>query len=528
MRIESSFIKHLTLVMLFLFAFNCFADDIDSMINQAKETLKAGNSKKAAEILNHLLVSLKTELRNHPRHAEVWYYFSIALDRLGKKELSEKALKRAKDLKSQMPHKQVEEKNESDRKAKENSTPDKPPASDDQTSITTFASNENEPADNVYTLKSLKNEKAKLAYRKGAAYLEQGQLQAAADQFLKAVELEGDNVELLAKTCEILDQAGENYYIKAQRLYADLARLNADKMTLQQKLGQARANIYSSKPDLKLAENILNEIIKSDEKNVEAIVLSAQIDSENMKFKSAVEKFEKAIKLDKANLQAYIGLGNCYLRMNKFDKAIEILSKARRIWPDSFKPLVALGKAYLKNENLGQALQMFNTAFAINPDSFDVNLGLLEIFARTNDSRASQHLEICERLYPGDPRVEYWKAIFYELDERLLQAKKIYTWLAMYDDEISYRARVRLGQLYSGKGHETFPGNLLVKNRPAYVANYRSLENYKLAYAYYQQVLDKNPDFREINDIKAWLNENEEKISAAIQFDSLIQSHFRQ
>jgi hypothetical protein len=98
----------------------------------------------------------------------------------------------------------------------------------------------------------------------------------------------------------------------------------------------------------------------------------------------------------------------------------------------------------------------------------------------------------------------------------------------MYDDEAGYRSRVRLGQLYSGKGHLTFPGNLLIKNRPHYIANYRALENYKLAFIYYQEVIDKKPDIEEAQEIKIWLDENELKISEAMQFDSLIQSHFRQ
>ncbi|MFZ5952915.1 MAG: tetratricopeptide repeat protein, partial [Candidatus Rifleibacteriota bacterium] len=315
---------------------------------------------------------------------------------------------------------------------------------------------------------------------------------------------------------------------KAQRIYSELEKLNGDKMSATQKAAQARANIFSSKPDLKKATEILDGLLKADDKNVEAIVLSGQADTEEQKYKPAIEKFEKAIKLDKSNMPAYLGLGHCYLKMNQLEKAIATLSTARDIWPDSFKPLVALGNAYLKNDNLGSALQMFNTAFSMKEQDFEVNLGLLEIFVRSNDPRASIHLEICEKIFKGDPRVEFFKANFLELDEKLLAAKKAYTWLAMYDDETGVRARVRLGQLYTGDGHKAFPGSVLVKNRPTYLDNYRSLANYKLAYNYFQEALDKKTDLKEAAEIKTWLNENEERIGESFQFDSLIQSHFRQ
>lgn len=515
------------IIIILAMPFACVTKDINTLISEAKARLKAGETHKSAEMLNNILTTMKSEIRNHPRHAETWYLFSVSLDKLGKKDLAVKALSRAKKIK------QMQAENDLKAKKTENQTqePEQPGSvkiADTEKVAVPASKTQDAPTGNAYSLSSIKNEVAQNFYRKGAAHLEQGQLQAAADQFLKANEMESGNIELLEKTSEVLDQIGGNYYLKAQKIYSDLARLKGDKTSLKEKIGQARANILSSKPNLKVAEKILSEVLKKNDKNVEAIVLAAQVDSENGKYKLAIKKFEKAIKLDKLSILAYLGLGDCYVKMKDFDKAIKVLNQARGMWPDSFKPLVALGNAYLKNENLGSALQMFNSAFTINQESFEVNLGLLEIFARNNDARAAQHLEICEKIYNGDPRVEYWKAIFLELDEKLLQAKKTYTWLAMYDDEISIKAKIRLGQLYAGEGHKSFPGDLLVKNRPHYAENYRRLENYKLAFRYFQEVMDKNPDTKEVTAIKFWLNENEERIEEATQFESLIQSLFRQ
>ncbi len=519
-------------IIIFCCAISGIGESIDNLIDKAKNTLKSGDAKKSAEMLNNLLTGMKSEIRNHPRHAEAWYYFSVALDKLGRKGLSAKALDRAKKLKQMQPEKKVEDGNQTadtNSAAIQPNAPEKVRADEITDKLDEKQQNiDHTPVNSAYSLASVKDLQAAEFYRKGAAYLEQGQLQAAADQFVKACETEKGSIELLEKTAAVLDQIGGNYYVKAQRIYAELEKLSGDKMSAAQKTAQARANIFSSKPDLKKANEILDGILKADDKNVEAIVLSGQADTEEQKYKPAIEKFEKAIKLDKNNMPAYLGLGHCYLTMNQLEKAIATLSTARDIWPDSFKPLVALGNAYLKNDNLGSALQMFNTAFSINEQDFEVNLGLLEIFVRSNDPRASVHLEICEKIFKGDPRVEFLKANFLELDEKLLAAKKAYTWLAMYDDETGVRARVRLGQLYSGDGHKTFPGSVLVKNRPTYLDNYRSLANYKLAYNYFQEALDKKTDLKETAEIKTWLNENEERIGESFQFDSLIQSHFRQ
>lgn len=521
MQIKRPFFRFVLFLSLICLNISLPASDLDSMINKAKATLKSGDVKKSAEMLNHILTDLKAEIRNHPRHAETWYYFSVALDKMGRKALAGKALDRARKLKQMQAEKKVEAQNQAAEISKNEATPDKVPANE-----TTDENTDKPVANSAYSLSSIKDKAAQEFYRKGAAYLEQGQLQAAADLFVKACEIEKGNFELLEKTCDTLDQIGGSYYVRAQKYYAELAKHN--KMTAGQKAAQARANIFSSKPDIKKAEAILAELLSEDAKNVEAIVLSAQADTETQKYKPAIEKFEKAIKLDKNNMPAYLGLGHCYLKMSQLDKAIATLSQARDIWPDSFKPLVALGNAYLKNENLGSALQMFNTAFSINENDFEVNLGLLEIFVRSNDPRASLHLEICEKFFKGDPRVEFWKATFMELDEKILQAKKAYTWLAMYDDATGIKARVRLGQLYAGKGHLYFPGNTLVKNRPIYQNSYLSLANYRLAFNYYQEALDKDPNLKEAQEIKVWLNENEERISESFRFDALIQSHFRQ
>jgi tetratricopeptide (TPR) repeat protein len=512
----------LAVFLLLNFYGNCHADNLDQQIDRAKKLLKAGQAKQSAEILNRLLTSEKAAIKKHERHAETWYYFGIALNRLGRKQLAEKALSRARQLKQRQ---------ESPAKQQPASTEDTQMNSETKP-VTEETANE-EPEiqpgkSDAYQLASIKNSTAQNFYRKGAVYLEQGQTQSAADQFIKACEMEKGNKELLIKTCEVLDQIGGSYYKKAQRLYIELEKVAGEKMTAGQRAAQARANIFSGKPDFGKAQKILTDLLAADEKNVEAIVLSAQLDTEKHQYKTAIEKFNKAIKLDKNNLPAYLGLGECYVKMQDFDKAIKILNRARDIWPESFKPLVALGNAYLKNENYGSALQMFKHAFAIDNNNFTVNLGLLEIFVRYNDTRYIKHLEICENIYKGDPRVEYWKAVALELGGKLLEAQNIYGLLALYDDKTGLKAKIRLGQLYSGKGYESFPGSYVVKNRPLRIQDYQKLENTRYAYSYYVDALEKKPGKTQEQAIKVWLNENEDRVREAIRFETLIQSHFKQ
>lgn len=527
------------LIMVFLlagpgFSIQALADNVEREYEQGKILMKSGDFKKSAELFNHLLTQKKDAIKNHPLHADSWYLFSVSLRKLGRTDLADKALDRAKKLKEATAKEKAHHTEPETHVASGSSEPgtddsNTNEAKTEEASATVEVAKEPAAATNdanAYNLASLKNEKAQEYHRKGCAFQEAGQWQAAADEFLQAAAAEPGNVELLEKTAIILDQIGGSYYQKGQTVFGELEKVAGGKMTSKLKAAQARANIFSAKPDFAKAETLLKAMLGENAENIEALILSAQLDSENKKFKEAIEKFEKVIKLDKSSMIAYLGLGESYQKMNQFPKAIEVLQQARALWPDNFMPLVSLGNAYLKNGDNGFALVMFNLAYAMNQESFDVNLGLLEIFARKGDYRSATHISRCEKVLRGDPRVEFWKATFMELDERTDEARKIYSVLAMYQDDIAYRARLRLGQLYAGIGHETFPGNLLVVDRPEFLRLYKSMFNQELAFTYLQEFLEKKADSPEAKSAKQWLDENEEAVRSAREFDAFVQSQF--
>lgn len=519
------------------------AINLETEIENGKKLMKSGDFKKSAELFNQVLTQNKDEIKSHPKHPEAWYLFSVSLRKIGRNDLADKALERAKTLKKLLESNKGNPAEDSQ----------KTPGNESQTASASAATEETAAADSgnqnatpaaadtvsaaaeppaasetaAVEPTSIKNDKARENYTKGNSLFDSGQFQDAADAYLLAVEAEPTNIELLEKAIICLSNVGSGYYQKAITVFAALEKADPARMTPAHKASYARACIFANKPDYKKAETILADILKGTPDNVEAVILSGQLDSENKLYKQAIEKFEKAIKLDKNAMQAYLGLGEAYQKMQQFPKAIEVLQKARDLWPDSFMPLVGLGKAYLKNNNYGLALVMFNLAYEMNPDNFDVNVGLLEIFARKGDYRANNHLARCEKFFKGDPRVEYWKAVFLELDERLEEAKRIYSLLAMYEDDIAYRAKLRLGQLYGGIGHETFPGNLLVADRPNYIRTYSSMNDQELAYAHFSAFVAKRPDAPEAQGARHWLDENEETLRNAREFDAFVQSQFK-
>lgn len=534
------------------------ADDIELDVESGKALLQIGNFKRSAELFNKILTQKKDELKDHPRHAEAWYLFSVSLRKLGRIDLADKALERARKLReisqnvktaptdnshatetdfsatvTETPAATQTAKNlPPDHKPVTTTTsdkkPDKPATDNKQPAGNVTASNQNSATNSKTSeLVGLKNEKAKTAFEKAMKHLEAGKTQNAADELLLAVDAEPGNVELLEKTAEIVDQVGSSYYQRAIRVYKELDKANSGKLSPKQQTAWIRACIYASKPDLTLAETVLFPLLKKEPENIELLILSAQIDTENKKYQLAVSNYERVIKLDAANMTAYLGLGDVFQRMQQFPKAIEILQKARAMWPESFMPLISLGKAYLKNGNNGFALVMFNLAYEMNPDNFDVNLAMLEILAQGADYRANLHLAKCESMVRGDPRVEFWKAVFLELDEYPAKAMQIYSLLALYEDEIAYRAKLRLGQLYSGKGHESFPGDLLVRERPRFSRVYRAMANQEFAYSYFQDYLAKMPDAPAAPAVKSWIYENEEGVRRSREFEALIQSQLK-
>ena len=127
--------KYFLLILVFCVTTIVSGDDLESLINKAKDTLKSGDAKKSAEMLNHILTGMKKEIRNHPRHAETWYYFSVALDRLGRKELSQKALDRAKKLKQMQSEKKVEASNEAGKESSDQAKPETTQTASKQNSV---------------------------------------------------------------------------------------------------------------------------------------------------------------------------------------------------------------------------------------------------------------------------------------------------------------------------------------------------------------------------------------------------------
>ncbi len=498
------------------------AFNLDTEIEAAKKLMKSGDFKKSAEIFSQILTQKKDDIKNHPKHPEAWYLFSVSLRRIGRVDLADKALDRAKTLKKLAEEQTGSSKTPApaDQNEEAKTLTEEPKTTEDNTVTAALASATGDPA-------GMKNNRALELYRQGNAFFDAGQFQAAADAFLLAVEAEPGNIELLERTVICLSNVGSGYYQKTMSVFAALEKADPARMTPSHKNSYARACMFAGKPDLTKAAALLADVIASAPENIEAIILSGLLDSENKQYKQAIEKFEKAIKLDKNAMQAYLGLGEAYQKMQQFAKAIEVLQQARNMWPENFLPLVALGRAYLKNNDYGLALVMFNLAYEMSPDNFDVNLGLLEIFARKGDYRANNHIARCEKFFKGDPRVEFFKATFFELDERLEEAKKIYSLLALYEDETSYRARLRLGQLYGGIGHETFPGALLVAERPRYSRTYSSMQDQELAFFYLSAFLAKNPQAPEAREVKRWLDENEELLLRAREFDALVQSQFK-
>lgn len=380
---------------------------------------------------------------------------------------------------------------------------------------------------NAYSLKSLKNDKAIEHYRKGAAYLDEGLKKEASIEFIKALKYEENNVKLLSKTGILLIEIGGSSFNRGQKILKRLYKIKSNKISNQALLALAEANLYSQKPDLKQNLVILTNHLKNAPKDVAAHILLGETEYKRKKYGNSISAFNKALKIDNKNLRGYLGVGNSLIGLSKYDKAVKFFSTAREFWPDSVLPLLALGKVHFILKNYGNALAMFNLAFDKQPDDFDVNLSLTEILLKANDSRASTHLEKCISIDPEHPSVQYWSAISNELDKKLSKAKKAYTQLSFFNDETAWKAKLRLGQLYSGEGHKTFPGSLVFKVWPNIEGKYKRMLNRRLAYYYYIEVIAKDKTIKEANEINHWIEENEDKVKQAIEFDRSIQNQFK-
>ncbi len=115
--------------------------------------------------------------------------------------------------------------------------------------------------------------------------------------------------------------------------------------------------------------NRLEEIIKKEPENYEALLHLAHLLNDNGFFDRAIEKYEKYLQTYKNESDIIIDLGVCYFELKKYDKSIEIIKSAIEIEPKHQIAHFNLGIVNLAKGNAAEAQDWWRKARDINPNT---------------------------------------------------------------------------------------------------------------------------------------------------------------
>jgi len=168
------------------------------------------------------------------------------------------------------------------------------------------------------------------------------------------------------------------------------------------------------------ATALINEILKQEPKNSEAMHYLGVISFNQGLHAEAVEYFEKAVGMGSRLFETRFLAGSSYLNLQNLVKAEEHFRKALEIKEDMFAA-IHLAEIVCKEHRLDEAEAMFKKLRSRYPDLVDARVGLVQIeFERGDIEGVVEQINEILVKHPESARARFLKA-------RILMEHKLYT-----------------------------------------------------------------------------------------------------
>lgn len=292
-------------------------------------------------------------------------------------------------------------------------------------------------------------------------------------------------------------------------------------------VAQARKKLYAAKPDFAGAETILQGILANHPQHCQALTAFGEMYLLRGDYDRAQQKFTEARQANAGDVRPLMGLGNTYLAKAVPEKAIDEFRLAWEIEPRFYEAQAKLAKALIAADRTQEGSHLLHQAIAKDPENLEARLELVALqLANNNDMSASEHLEKCLETTPQDPRVLFYQGIWLEMRKLLPDAMKNLRLAANSGGEFGIKAKIYLADIHTGIGH-AFPGNPFSNTNQESQEYYKLFSNPEKALHLYQEALAINPNHPEATRVLAWIDANDDDLSAAQALSEQVQGRFR-
>lgn len=458
-----------------------WAAPIDERLSAAKVLYEQGKFKESAEAYKTILIENKDLIKtDHALAGDVWQGFGEALEKGGWKTRADDAFKRAAD------HRTLA----SDKTASAKTVADAPTAVP------------NAKLMDKYSLASIKSEKAQELYRRGAAYLEEGRQLYAVQEFVKALEIEPSNTDLMDIAASSMVAYGEPWFDKAKQFMDEFRKARGDAtMTHDQWVNLGRASTHAKKYDFEVAETALLAALKLNAQSYPAHVSMGELLLLRGEYKKAVEWFEKARKIKDGDIRLLWGIGDAYTGLSELHKALDSYAAALDTAPQNPEAVYKYAGGLKNVGRIDEAILFFERAIALDPARAKYHLGLVDIYLpRIMDFSAKKHLDAALALEPENPWCHYYNGLFLEMRRRIDDAMMEYN-MAAYMGPSMLDVKYQLANIFAAIGN-SFPGNNFSCENPADRLEYLPFKDVKQAYRLYSEILSINPKYKHAHEIQ--------------------------
>jgi Tfp pilus assembly protein PilF len=175
-------------------------------------------------------------------------------------------------------------------------------------------------------------------------------------------------------------------YAEARKAIAEALRLDPDNADYN--LGMGMVVSFSSDPAQALP--FLTKYHSLRPKDPEGVLALGAANFRAKDYDSASPWLTQAVASPKTAADAHYYLGRIARQEGRLDEATAQLKQSLAIEPDRPDTLAELGEINLQARDFVQAAAYFDQALHHDPDNYVANFGLLQLYARTGDSRREQ------------------------------------------------------------------------------------------------------------------------------------------